>query len=110
MSINKSLSALGAVISALSTNEKFIPYRDNKLTQVMQDSLGGNAKTLMFVNISPADYNKEETIGSLGYASRVKTITNSATKASDSEEVVRLKGMIKRLKSGEEVKDDDLDL
>lgn len=55
--INKSLSALGNVIAALSEGEKFVPYRDNKLTQLMQDSLGGNAKTLMFVNFSPADYN-----------------------------------------------------
>uniref|UniRef100_K3W8F7 Kinesin motor domain-containing protein n=1 Tax=Globisporangium ultimum (strain ATCC 200006 / CBS 805.95 / DAOM BR144) TaxID=431595 RepID=K3W8F7_GLOUD len=98
--INKSLSALGDVISALSTNEKFIPYRNNKLTQLMQDSLGGNAKTLMFVNISPADYNQEETQTSLAYASRVKLITNSANKNSESELVNRLKLIIKQLKAG----------
>ena len=78
--INKSLSALGDVISALSEGEKFIPYRNNKLTQLMQDSLGGNAKTLMFVNFSPADYNADETITSLNYAARVKKITNNAAK------------------------------
>lgn len=81
-SINKSLSALGDVISALSTGEKFIPYRNNKLTQLMQDSLGGNAKTLMFVNFSPADYNADETATSLAYATRVKKITNNAAKVS----------------------------
>jgi hypothetical protein len=58
LSINKSLSALGNVISALGDGKKkHIPYRDNKLTMLMEDSLGGNAKTLMFVNVSPADYN-----------------------------------------------------
>ena len=67
MSINKSLSALGDVISALSSEQSFIPYRNNKLTMLMQDSLGGNAKTLMFVNISPADYNCEESCISLTY-------------------------------------------
>ena len=56
-SINKSLSALGDVIAALSAGEKFVPYRNNKLTLLMSDSLGGNAETLMFVNFSPADYN-----------------------------------------------------
>ena len=72
MSINKSLSALGNVISALSTGEKFIPYRDNKLTLVMSDSLGGNAKTLMFVNVSPADYNQVRCIPSLyGMTARI---------------------------------------
>jgi len=97
MSINKSLSALGDVISALSKGEKFIPYRNNKLTQLMSDSLGGNAKTLMFVNISPADYNAEETTSSLAYASRVKLITNSASKTDESEEVSYLKKVIQEL-------------
>lgn len=96
-SINKSLSALGNVISALSDGVKFIPYRDNKLTQLMQDSLGGNAKTLMFVNFSPADYNSDETVSSLSYATRVKKITNNIARQAESEEVTRLKNMIKRL-------------
>ena len=78
--INKSLSALGDVIAALSEGTKFIPYRNNKLTQLMQDSLGGNAKTLMFVNFSPADYNSDETSTSLMYAARVKKIVNNASK------------------------------
>ena len=107
-SINKSLSALGDVISALSTNEKFIPYRNNKLTQLMQDSLGGNAKTLMFVNISPADYNVDETQTSLTYASRVKLITNDANKNQESEEVARLKKVIHDLKAGKDVDEEEL--
>ena len=73
--INKSLSALGDVISALSTGEKFIPYRNNKLTLVMQDSLGGNAKTLMFVNLSPTAWNAQETLSSLVYATRAKQVS-----------------------------------
>lgn len=100
MNINKSLSALGDVIAALSEGEKFIPYRNNKLTQLMQDSLGGNAKTLMFVNFSPADYNADETTTSLQYAARVKKIVNNASKQAESEEVARLKAIIKRLQGG----------
>ncbi|KAK7484015.1 hypothetical protein BaRGS_00024750, partial [Batillaria attramentaria] len=95
MSINKSLSALGDVISALSSEQSFIPYRNNKLTMLMQDSLGGNAKTLMFVNISPADYNADETVISLTYASRVKLITNDASKNADNKEINRLKAVRK---------------
>ncbi|CAM9723456.1 unnamed protein product, partial [Discosporangium mesarthrocarpum] len=106
-SINKSLSALGDVISALSSGEKFVPYRNNKLTQMMQDSLGGNAKTLMFVNISPADYNREETLTALQYAARVKQIVNDASKQQDSKEVSRLKGIIQKLKAGESIESDD---
>ena len=93
-SINQSLSALGDVISSLSTGAKFIPYRNNKLTMLLADGLGGNAKTLMFVNASPADYNAAETQTALVYASRVKMITNAAKKESDSEIVAHLKKIV----------------
>eukprot|EP00927_Polykrikos_kofoidii_P084751 TRINITY_DN9024_c0_g1_i1.p1 TRINITY_DN9024_c0_g1~~TRINITY_DN9024_c0_g1_i1.p1 ORF type:complete len:1293 (+),score=335.19 TRINITY_DN9024_c0_g1_i1:146-3880(+) len=78
--INKSLTALGDVIEALTKGSKQIPYRNHKLTQLMQDSLGGTAKTLMFVNCSPANSNVEETLTSLKYATRAKQIKNTATK------------------------------
>lgn len=75
-----------------------IADRNNKLTQLMQDSLGGNAKTLMFVNFSPAIYNVEETLGSLSYAARTKQIKNAATTNTETAEVVRLKRIIAELK------------
>lgn len=66
--INLSLSALGNVISALSDGGgKHIPYRDSKLTRLLQDSLGGNTKTLMVAALSPADYNYDETLSTLRY-------------------------------------------
>ena len=75
--INLSLSALGNVISALvEGNTKHIPYRDSKLTRLLQDSLGGNTKTVMIAAISPADYNFDETVTTLRYASRAKNIKN----------------------------------
>merc|ERR1719316_2076348 len=76
--INKSLTALGDVIEALTKGQKAIPYRNHKLTQLMQDSLGGSSKTLMFVNCSPANSNIDETTMSLKYATRAKTITNTS--------------------------------
>lgn len=72
--INKSLSALGDVISCLASNAPHIPYRNHKLTMLMSDSLGGNAKTLMFVNVSPANTNLDETQNSLQYATRVSSV------------------------------------
>jgi len=72
-----SLSALGNVISALvSNNTGHIPFRDSKLTRLLQDSLGGNTKTVMIAAISPADYNYDETLSTLRYASRAKQIKN----------------------------------
>ncbi|KTG44547.1 hypothetical protein cypCar_00006709, partial [Cyprinus carpio] len=105
-SINKSLSALGDVISALSVEQPHVPYRNNKLTQLMQDSLGGNAKTLMFLNISPSDCNLDETLTSLIYATRVKAITNNAQRNVDSKEIAQLKEVILKLKSGQPVEED----
>ncbi|XP_060763592.1 uncharacterized protein si:dkey-96l17.6 [Neoarius graeffei] len=106
-SINKSLSALGDVISALAMEQAHVPYRNNKLTQLMQDSLGGNAKTLMFLNISPSDCNLDETLTSLIYASRVKAITNHAQRNMESKEIAQLKEVILKLKSGQTVEEED---
>eukprot|EP00118_Oscarella_pearsei_P007600 m.37797 g.37797 ORF g.37797 m.37797 type:complete len:448 (+) comp32445_c0_seq3:383-1726(+) len=75
--INLSLSALGNVISALVDGKaKHIPYRDSKLTRLLQDSLGGNTKTLMVACVSPADNNYDETLSTLRYANRAKNIKN----------------------------------
>ncbi|XP_039775302.1 kinesin-like protein KIN-14I [Panicum virgatum] len=93
-SINKSLSALADVIGALSSDGQHIPYRNHKLTMLMSDSLGGNAKTLMFVNVSPAESNLEETYNSLMYASRVRCIVNDTSKHVAPKEIVRLKKLI----------------
>eukprot|EP00435_Cladocopium_sp_Y103_P044222 s316_g12.t1 len=74
--INKSLTALGDVMEALVKGNPHVPYKNHKLTQVMSDALGGTSKTLMFVNCSPASSNFEETLMTLKFASRAKTITN----------------------------------
>ncbi|KAK0400139.1 hypothetical protein QR680_003374 [Steinernema hermaphroditum] len=75
--INLSLSALGNVISALVDGKSsHVPYRDSKLTRLLQDSLGGNSKTVMVANIGPASYNFDETLGTLRYANRAKNIKN----------------------------------
>ena len=63
----------------MAQGAKFIRYKENLLTKLMQDSLGGNAKTLMFVNCSPSNYNEMETKNSLEYAKRVKEIKNNPT-------------------------------
>ncbi|KAK2588714.1 hypothetical protein KPH14_001604 [Odynerus spinipes] len=76
-SINLSLSALGNVISALAAgNGRHVPYRDSKLTRLLRDSLGGNARTLMIACISPSDIDAEETLSTLRYAARARCIKN----------------------------------
>ena len=99
--INLSLSALGNVISALAENKhKHVPYRDSKLTRLLQDSLGGNTKTLMVAAISPADYNHEETMSTLRYANRAKNIQNKPKVNEDPKETLlrEYKEEIERLK------------
>uniref|UniRef100_A0A8C1TBU2 Kinesin family member 4 n=1 Tax=Cyprinus carpio TaxID=7962 RepID=A0A8C1TBU2_CYPCA len=79
ISINRGLLCLGNVISALGDESKkgtFVPYRDSKLTRLLQDSLGGNSHTLMIACVSPADSNIEETINTLRYADRARKIKN----------------------------------
>ena len=95
--INKSLTALGDVIAALTTGSKHIPYRNHPLTMLMSDSLGGNAKTLMFVNISPLVDNVDESLSSLQYASRVKKVSNKSTKQIETKEIRRLKKQLAKL-------------
>ena len=69
--INKSLSALGNVIAALAEgNKTHIPYRDSKLTRILQESLGGNAKTTVVICCSPASYNEAETKSTLDFGKR----------------------------------------
>jgi hypothetical protein len=77
INISLSLSALCNVISSLTDNKrKYVPYRDSKLTRLLQESLGGNTKTVMIANIGPADYNTEVTLTTLRYANRAKNIEN----------------------------------
>lgn len=99
LAINQSLSALGNVIQALSEGAAHIPYRDHVLTKLMKDSLGGTAKTLMFVNASPSIYNESETKNSLEYATRVKKIKNTVAKNTETKEMQALKGAYDNLDS-----------
>lgn len=103
--INKSLSALGNVINALTSGSSHVPYRDSKLTELMRDGIGGNAKTLMFVNLSPADYNAQEGMSSLGFAERCKKIRNKATTAVESKQLKKLKAELARLKDRKSAND-----
>lgn len=100
--INKSLSALGNVINALvevaNGKKVFIPFRNSKLTRVLQESLGGNSLCTMLAALSPAACNFEETLSTLRYANRAKAIKVSATKNEEASQISRLNAEIEGLK------------
>ncbi|KAI3636439.1 hypothetical protein MIR68_005791 [Amoeboaphelidium protococcarum] len=93
--INKSLSALGMVINNLTDGKStHIPYRDSKLTRILQESLGGNSKTTLIINCSPSSFNEAETVSTLRFGTRAKTIKNKAVvnvELSNSELKVQVK-------------------
>ncbi|XP_061337645.1 kinesin-like protein KIN-14F [Gastrolobium bilobum] len=108
--INRSLSALGDVISALAQKSPHIPYRNSKLTQVLQDSLGGHAKTLMFVHINPELNALGETISTLKFAERVASIELGAAQSNkETGEIRELKDEISNIKLALERKETELE-
>jgi kinesin family protein 5 len=94
--INKSLSALGMVINSLTDGKStHIPYRDSKLTRILQESLGGNSRTTLIINCSPSSYNDSETVSTLRFGMRAKTIKNKA-KVNAELSPAELKALLKK--------------
>lgn len=94
--INKSLSALGMVINALTDPKtKHIPYRDSKLTRILQESLGGNSRTTLIINCSPSAYNEAETLSTLRFGIRAKSIKNTA-RVNQELSPLELKGLLSK--------------
>lgn len=95
--INKSLTMLGRVINALTDGKStFIPYRDSKLTRILQESLGGNSKTCLIITASPSMYNAVETLSTCRFGMRAKSIKNNA-KINKQLTVAELSMMVKKL-------------
>ncbi|KAJ4961434.1 hypothetical protein NE237_021344 [Protea cynaroides] len=108
--INKSLSALGDVIFALAQKSPHVPYRNSKLTQVLQSSLGGQAKTLMFIQLNPDIESYFETLSTLKFAERVSGIELGAARSSkEGRDVKELMDQVASLKDIIAKKDDEIE-
>ncbi|KAK4262616.1 hypothetical protein QN277_028155 [Acacia crassicarpa] len=108
--INKSLSALGDVIFALAQKSSHVPYRNSKLTQLLQSSLGGQAKTLMFVQLNPDAASYSETISTLKFAVRVSGVELGAARSNrEGRDVKELLEQVASLKDALTRKDEEIE-
>ncbi|CAN1253853.1 Kinesin-like protein KIN-14J [Linum perenne] len=108
--INKSLSALGDVIFALAQKSQHVPYRNSKLTQVLQSSLGGQAKTLMFVQLNPDLDSYSETLSTLKFAERVSGVELGAARSNrEGRDIRELVDQVTSLKQTIAKKDDEIE-
>ncbi|KAK9668132.1 hypothetical protein RND81_13G036700 [Saponaria officinalis] len=108
--INKSLSALGDVIFALAQKNSHVPYRNSKLTQVLQSSLGGQAKTLMFVQLNPDAESYSETVSTLKFAERVSGVELGAARTNkEGRDVRELMDQVTALKDSVSKKDEEIE-
>ncbi|XP_066321558.1 kinesin-like protein KIN-14D [Miscanthus floridulus] len=108
--INKSLAALGDVIFSLSQKNAHVPYRNSKLTQVLQTSLGGHAKTLMFVQVNPDVSSYTETLSTLKFAERVSGVELGVARTNkEGKDVKELMDQLSLLKDTIAKKDDEID-
>uniref|UniRef100_A0A7E4ZQY5 Kinesin motor domain-containing protein n=1 Tax=Panagrellus redivivus TaxID=6233 RepID=A0A7E4ZQY5_PANRE len=104
ININSGLLQLGNVVNALVSGSKFVPYRNSKLTLMLQDSLGGNSRTAVIVCVSPSDFNFAETLQTLNFGLRLRNITTKVTANQDPQSAIinELKNKVKQLQTENE--------
>ena len=108
--INLSLTTLGKVIAALTDKKiKHIPYRESKLTRILSESLGGNSKTCLVITCSPHPFNEQETLSTLRFGTRARSIKNNA-KVNREYTIPELKRLLEKAEKEIELKQDTIEL